>query len=117
LHVPSLASHHALATQSTSEAQLVPQVAPEPVQRYGAQTGLPDDPSGAGPQTPSEGAPSACAHTSHGPSQLAPQQNPSTQPPGLAQARQPETRQSAPAIVLHASPCPFRSLHVPSAAQ
>src|SRR5262245_9102666 len=102
----ALPSQYAPGPQSASIAHEVAHVALEPLQRYGAQLGVPGAPAGAMPQTPSALAPSAAAHTSQGAEQGALQQKPSMHWP-LAHTRQPLWRQSAPAEASHAAPIAF----------
>jgi hypothetical protein len=115
--VESLVRQYALRAQFASVAQAEPHAALEPVHTFGAQLGMPGEPAASSVQVPSCVAPAICAHTSHGPPHVVSQQKPSTQPPALAQTRQPATRQSPPATVSQLARSAFCGRHVPSAAQ
>jgi hypothetical protein len=73
-HVESELRQNADAAQSLSFAQLEPQSALEPVQRFAPQLGKPGAPAESSVQVPLLLAPRTCAHTSHAPPQLASQQ-------------------------------------------
>jgi hypothetical protein len=81
---------YAFGAHCASLVQIVPQLEFEPVQRYGAQLGLPGLPAGTTVHCPSA---VRSLHVSQAPEHALLQQNPSTQNP-VAHSRQPATRQS-----------------------
>jgi hypothetical protein len=102
--------------QCASDVQVDGQALAPPVHAYGLHVGAPKAPAGAGEHVPFADAPRLAAHTSQAAPHAVSQQKPSTHP-AVAQTRQPETRQSAPAAASQAAPCTLRERHVPPGAQ
>ena len=103
-------SQKLLAMHSESSLQVLPQVAPVPVHRYGEHEGAPSTAF-----SKSLHVPGTELQVSHAPAQAVSQQKPSTQLPPVLHSRHPASVQSV--TRLQAWPWAFCGWQVPPAAQ